>query len=181
MAKTMNLAAVSMAAEELGCDERYLTSEPVTNEFFSRWTIWKVTNGAMPPRIMYIATDGLLAQPLADVTDFSTLVASEPLHLDGNDAVMQYVRLCISTAMRGYRVLERAEDIPGISPGDLQTWRGRIATPRIWRANDTYNAEVWLWRQGALSMGTFSVNASGHIDLQLDKAADQVGTVRRLR
>lgn len=181
MTETMNLAAVAIAAEEFGCDEKYLTSEPVANEFFSRWTLWRVTNGAMPPRIMHIATDGMFAQPLTDVSDFNTLVASEPLHLDGSDAVMQYVRLCIAMAMRRARVLERVEDIPGISPEDLQAWRGRIAAPRVWRANDTYNAEVWLWQQGVLSMGTFSIGISGQIDVRLDKAADQVGTVSRLR
>lgn len=174
---TMNPTAVALSLEELGCSKEDLTSEPVENDFFKQWTIWKVTDGMLPPRTVFIATKRDLAHAISSAIDLGILVNSEPVRLKNEEASLEYAKLCLDLVMPMAYLLETAKDIPGISDEDRMVWQNRIVGPKATRIDGNYRVDVWIWEQGVLSRGSLLIDESGRVDLKLDKAADSIGVI----
>src|ERR1700730_4391992 len=77
----MNSAAVEIASRELNVEPAQLEVERVPNRFFQHWIFWRITDGMMPPRIIYVATRGNEAEKITLSAGLATQLTSENVSL----------------------------------------------------------------------------------------------------
>lgn len=166
--------ALRLGTAELECSVRELTAQPIETEFFKKWHFWRVSDRAMPPHFLFVATDADNALRPKSERGFGELVASEPVTPRNADQAVRYVKFFLFVTEPEAEVVETIDDIPGVTEAERSRWGAMIESPRVREEDSSFEVSAWLW-SGALLQADFFISRGGMIVQRRKVVAPKVG------
>lgn len=172
-----NAVVRGYSAHILKKDATSLQVEHVPNKFFKKWSFWRVANDDIPPRVLYLTTDGTTVhQPELNIEKCLFLTQEKVKPTLEKDAV-EYVRFFLRIAAPDIFLLNSPADIPGISEEEIEAWRQKIS-PLVMKSKDKgYLGQAWLWADGVLSRVEIQISENGELSMAMEELESEIGMV----
>lgn len=171
---TMNALGKRIGAEYLGLSSDQIEAEVVDNRFLPRWQFWRVSDGHLPPRSVFIATSGEKAERVSFETGLhGVLLGDRPKIASAPDAI-EFIDFFLRVTRPALELLRSTRNLPGVDEKDLAALRNVIGPPHAFIHNGNYVVEGWLWGDGGVQFARFRIGQSG-IESRLDPTRHRLG------
>jgi hypothetical protein len=170
----MDSLARRIGADFLGLPPDQTEIQTVENRFLNRWQFWRVSDGHMPPRTVFVATSGDKAERVSFETGLrGVLQGDQPRIASAQDAI-EFIDFFLEITRPTSELLRSTRNIAGADENDLAAVKGLIGPPQAIRQTGHYVVEGWLWDNGEVQFARFQIGPWG-IESQLDPKRRRLG------
>jgi hypothetical protein len=135
--------------------------DALLKRFFPSWNFLRITDGALPPRVMYVATKDGRAEAVRLESGLSSQFVSDRPQIRSSADVEAITNTFLAMVWPTAEWVRSLEEIPGLSSDDMIRWGPIISEPQISREGNTFLVDGWLLDNGWVQKARFTILPSG--------------------